>query len=67
MCFLSLQMSDLSCIDKIVTILSLGHKMLLDRFVGNSHFGEDEIHTGGVEWEDVKVGTGASLIEHIAV
>lgn len=22
--------------------------------------GEDEIHTGGVEWEDVKVGTGAS-------
>eukprot|EP00435_Cladocopium_sp_Y103_P056838 s450_g19.t1 len=22
--------------------------------------GEDEVHTGGVEWEDVKVGTGAS-------
>jgi len=20
---------------------------------------QDEIHTGGVEWEDVKVGTGA--------
>lgn len=35
------------------------------RFVGDSHFGEDEIHTGGVEWEDVKVGTGASLIEQL--
>ena len=22
--------------------------------------GEDEIHTGGVEWEDIKVGTGAT-------
>eukprot|EP00440_Ansanella_granifera_P018030 gb/GFBE01019584.1/.p1 GENE.gb/GFBE01019584.1/~~gb/GFBE01019584.1/.p1 ORF type:complete len:226 (+),score=43.21 gb/GFBE01019584.1/:1-678(+) len=22
--------------------------------------GDDEIHTGGVEWEDIKVGTGAS-------
>ena len=37
------------------------------RFVRNSHSCEDEIHTGGVEWEDVKVGTGASLMEQIGV